>query len=147
MIRFLPIFLMIWHSAAVCGVYKWIDANGKVHYSDRKIAQTNANELKLAPSASDEEIAQSQKKLDDLKQQLEKSKKESTQNQENQKVEALNAAKQKKKCLDVSNEIEHIKYSRGVYYKDANHNKIYIDEQKRQEVTNRYQKYYNENCR
>ncbi len=147
MTKLLLISLMFWNSVAVSGIYKWIDADGKVHYSDKKIPQTNANEVKLAPSVSDEEIAHSQQKLNDLKQQLEKSKKESVQKQEKEKAETINFAKQKKKCLDVSNEVEHIKYSRGVYYKDANNNKIFIDEQKRQEMTSRYQKYYNENCR
>lgn len=147
MTKLVLIFLIFWSGVAISGIYKWTDADGKVHYSDKKVAQTNADEVKLAPSVSDEEIAHSQQKLNDLKQQLEKSKKESAQEQEKEKAEAVNLAKQKKKCLDASNEIEHIKYSRGVYYRDANNNKIYIDEQKRQAVTDRYQKYYNENCR
>lgn len=147
MTKLLLIFLIFWNNVAVSGIYKWIDADGSVHYSDKKLPQTNANEVKLAPSASHEEIALGQQKLNDLKQQLEKSKKETVQKQEKDKAAALNLAKQKQKCLDTSNEIEHIKYSRGVYYKDANNNKIFINEQKRQEVTGRYQKYYNENCR
>lgn len=141
------ILLIFCNNVAVSGVYKWTDADGKVHYSDKKMAQTNANELKLAPKATDEEVANSQQKLNDLNQQLEKSKKENAQKQEKEKTEAINLAKQKKKCLDASNEVEHIKYSRAVYYKDADNNKVYIDEQKRQEVASRYQKYYNENCR
>ena len=51
------------------------------------------------------------------------------------------------KCLEVSNELEHIKYARGVYYKDANNNKVYVDEKKRQDVINRHQKQYNQHCK
>lgn len=147
MTKLLLIFLMFWNGVAVSGIYKWIDADGKVHYSDKKLPQTNANEVKLAPSASNEEIAQSQQKLNDLNRQLEQSKKKRLKSKKKENAATLNLAKQKQKCLNANNEADHIKYARGVYYKDINRNKVFIDEKKRQELTDRYQKYYNENCR
>lgn len=145
--RLLAILLLIWSTSAVSGIYKWIDANGQVHYSDKKLPQTNVTEVKQAPKLSEQEYAHSQEKLSDLKQQLEQSKKDKIQKQEKEKQESAKLESQKIKCLEVSNELEHIKYARGVYYKDANNNKVYVDEKKRQDVINRYQKQYNQHCK
>lgn len=46
---FLPLSLTIALSVtslpAVCEIYKWVDANGKVHYSDKRSAQKNAQSM------------------------------------------------------------------------------------------------------
>lgn len=145
------ILLLCCNTTAIAGIYKWVDAQGQVHYSDKKTTQTNATtsvtELKQAPKLSQEDYARSQEKLGDLKQQLEQFKKEKMQKQEKENLALAKQAAQKKKCLEVSNELEHIKYARGVYYKDANNNKVYADDTKRQQVINRYQKHYDENCK
>ena len=62
--RMLTALLICAASSAAAGVYKWTDANGKVHYSDQPPPDTDAGKLSLtkpsgfsapdAPSASPE---------------------------------------------------------------------------------------------
>jgi septum formation inhibitor MinC len=142
----LIIFLLFWHNSAISAIYKWVDANGKVHYSDKKISQAPATVLKPAPKANQEDIAQAQEKTNRLKQQVDKAKQVKLQQEQKQKEDEVKMAQKKKKCLNVMDDLEHLKSTPKIYYKDEKGEKVFYDDNLRKEVNERYKQTYDENC-
>lgn len=56
----LILLLLLGHGLAQAGVYKWVDANGKTHFSDKAPAQENAERIEVdtRPSTTDPELEQ-----------------------------------------------------------------------------------------
>ena len=142
----LIIFLLFWNNPATSAIYKWIDANGKVYYSDKKITQARATELKSAPKANQEDISQAQEKTNRLKEQFDNAKKVKLQQEQKEKEDEVMMAEKKKKCLNVMDKLEHLKSTPRIFYKDENGEKVYYDNKTRKEVNERYRQAYDENC-
>ena len=49
----LSVILLIGHSAAWAEIYKWVDANGKVHFSDQAPAQQKAQKIDVDVSSAE----------------------------------------------------------------------------------------------
>ena len=146
MTRILIIFLLFWSTSAFSAIYKWIDADGKVHYSDKKISRAPASELKPASQANQEDIAQAQEKTNRLKQQLDHAKEVKVQEEQKQKEDEVKLAEKKRKCLNVMDGLEHLKSTPRLYYKDEKGEKVYYDDKLKKEVNERYRQAYDENC-
>jgi hypothetical protein len=144
--RILIIFLLFWSTSAISAIYKWVDADGKVHYSDKKVSQAPATELKPAPKANQEDIAQAQEKTNRLKQQLDNAKEVKLQKEQKQKEDEVKMAEKKKKCLNVMDDLENLKSTPGIYYKDEKGERVFYDDKLRKEVNERYRQAYDENC-
>ena len=142
----LLIFLLFWNNSAISAIYKWIDADGKVHYSDKKISQAPATELKAAPKPNQEDIAQAQEKTNRLKEQFDNSKKVKLQQEQKKKEDEVKMAAKKKKCLNVKDDLEHLKSAPKIYYKNEKGEKVFYDDDLRKEVNERYKQAYDENC-
>ena len=146
MTRVMIIFLLFWSTYAISAIYKWIDADGRVHYSDKKISQAAAKELKPAAKANQEEISQAQEKTNRLKEQFDNAKKVKLVEEQKQKEDEAKMAEKKRKCLNVLDDLEHIKSTPRIYYKDDKGEKVFYDDKSRKEVNERYQQAYDENC-
>ena len=99
--------LLTTNLALAAGIYKWVDEDGQVHYSQRPPADTQAEQLKGAPPPADDPEAV----RGDLQRQL-----DALDEQRAQRDEAFAEAdglgyleadpELAKKCLDLSEEVE-----------------------------------------
>ena len=146
--RFLGCVLLFLVAFAVhAGIYKWVDVDGKVHYSDKKEAATKQVTIKTQTSPQQEELSQSQQRYDKLIQ-SEKMHKLKKEEQLKKDAEAQTKLEDKKKrCLKLLDEIEHTKYARAVYYKSGDDKKVYVDDTTRDQHINKAQNIYDEHCR
>lgn len=140
------IVFMVFNVSVHAEIYKWVDADGKVHYSDKKLTKFNATQLKSAPKVSQDDISLAREKTNRINKQFDDIKKTKLREEERQKVNDAKLADKKKKCLDVMDKLDHIKHTPRLYYKDESGQKIYYDENLRKQVNQRYQQSYDENC-
>jgi vacuolar-type H+-ATPase subunit I/STV1 len=132
---------------AYAGVYKWVDAEGKVHYSDKRQAATSSTTVKMPSSPTQEELSQAQQRRDRLKQ-LEEMHRLKKEEQLKKDVEAqVKIEDKKKRCLKLLDEIEHAKYARAVYFKNALGEKVYVNDTTRNQHVGAAQSVYDQNCR
>ena len=140
------IVFIVYSVAAHAEIYKWIDDDGKVHYSDKKTTKSHATQLKSAPKVSQNDISQAQEKTNRINKQLADNKNAKLREEERQKAVDAKLAEKRKKCLDVMDKLDHIKHTPRLYYKDGSGQKIYYDETLRKQVNQRYQQAYDNNC-
>jgi Domain of unknown function (DUF4124) len=145
LIGYLPIFFVALNAHA--GVYKWVDAEGRVHYSDKKQVATKSTSIKVQPSPTMEELSQGQQRLDKLKasEKMNKLRKEEQQKKDIETQAKLE--KKKKDCLKLLDEIEHSKHAPAVYIKNEASEKVYVDDTVRNQHVDEAQSIYDENCR
>ena len=139
---------MLWVTfTAYAGIYKWVDTEGKVHYSDIKEASIKPTTIKTQPSPKQEELSQAQLRYEKLKQSEEMN---TAKKEEQQKKDAEAQVKledKKKRCLKLLDEIEHAKYAKSVYYENGDGERVYVDDAIRSKYLDTAQSTYDENCR
>lgn len=140
MILFLPV-------TALSAIYKWVDADGKVHYSDKKQTAAKPTAIKTQPGLSQEEMDQAQQRHQKLKQAEESAKMKQEAQRKKETEDQAKMAEKKKECLRLIDEIEHVKYAPAVYYKDKNGERVYVDDATRDQYLNKTQSAYDEHCR
>ena len=141
------LLILLLPATALPAIYKWVDAEGNVHYSDKKEATTKQTAIKTQPGPREEELSQAQQRYEKLKQ-SENSNKAKKEEQMKKDAEAQTKLEDKKKrCLKLLDEIEHAKYARSVYYKNGGGERVYVDDATRNKYLDRAQSTYDENCR
>ena len=103
--------------SAYAGVYKWVDADGKVHYGDRPNSGS-AKEIKVkpapSPSTGSKHTIENQKAIDSWL------KARDIERRNNKKREAAlkkERAKQQRKCAKLKNELSDLERGGVVWYK------------------------------
>lgn len=129
----LTISLLAFATASIADIYKWVDANGKVHYSNAPPPDVNGKKVKIEPQAptavdvpdaaatsaywkaKDEEF----RKRQDEKYQIEKS--------ANDKIALEDAEKRKKACEFHKKDFESVLNTRRHVVRSADGNEILED--------------------
>ena len=109
MLKFSCIILIVWSVSAQSEVYKSIDSNGKVHYSDKPIS-SKSNKIRLQTSAS--EIVQ-KKNPSELS-------KASQENKNEVKNNSLVKHENSEYCAGVKSEMEYNKSGGEIIVVDGN---------------------------
>lgn len=145
-INILIIFQLIMSPSAVAGVYKWVDEDGNVIYSDKPVSGKDADQVTIrkAPEQdrhSKERYKKRQRLLDVL------------QEERNEKITAAREkrkklAEQEQKCSALRKKLAKLKQASALYEKtdDPNNPKILTDEE-RKAAEEKYRQYLAENCR
>lgn len=99
-------------------VYKWVDENGKVHFSDKKIQPTaeeveiksnNSSLNQLPPQNPSNQTNSKQKYLDFLES-------ERQEKQEQKEKKKQQAAKQKRYCTNLKDQLQSYEEDRSLWY-------------------------------
>ncbi|MGI9288201.1 MAG: DUF4124 domain-containing protein [Pseudomonadales bacterium] len=145
-ISLLTIFLLIGHSATKAGIYKWVDANGKVHYSDKVPSQEKAQELDidLGPVEANPELEQYRQRNRAL---IKVWDEERNQLQSQQAEQRKQVAQQRQRCAKLQREYDSSRRAGFLYVprKDGERD-IYSDEQ-RAEYEQQLASYLRKRCK
>ena len=111
---FITLLLFIFMNATFsAGIYKWVDADGKVHYGDRP-TNDSAEKIKVRSGHKpDPKLLEHQQKRDRLLQVLDE---ERHEKRADQALAAQQKAEQEKKCSDAQDKLEQYKTA-GYLYK------------------------------
>ncbi len=133
--------------AAASEIYRWVDAEGNVHYGDRpsgdpteqRMALTYARTNSGAVSDRVQARQEAQTARDEARAEREKAEQEAAE-------EAEMAAERQKNCDRARATLETYLQSRRLYRADENGERVYLDDDERQEARSKLEKRIAENC-
>lgn len=125
-------------------VYKWVDANGVTHYSERPQPSGNAKELKLRDASPRQQgAAAASPSLTDKE--LEFRKRQTTRSQE-----AAMAAQEKavleQKCRNARAALNDLQATHRIFERDANGERVFLSDAQRDALVAKRQAEYSRNC-
>ncbi len=126
----LTLFLLVGHNVTQAGIYKWVDANGKVHYSDKAPARQKAQELDVdvGPVEANPELEQYRQRNRAL---LKVWDEERSQRQSQQTEKRQQLAQKRQRCAKLQREYDASRRAGYLYVprKDGERD-IYSDDQR-----------------
>ena len=139
--------LGLWSGPASGAIYKWVDENGKVHYSDQPPPEESSEELDIesdssstTPSLTDEEHRQKQQRLLDAyaKERADKKAERAKVAEEDEKLRVW--------CARAKDELRLMKQAGYLYDYDESGQKIIYSKEKRESATRAYAAEIEEKC-
>ena len=119
------------------GVYKWIDENGKIHYSDTPVASQPSVEMNIddsasQPSSGSDDVLSREEKRERLLQSMAEDRLEKKEQRERQK-----AIRQEKRaeCNRYRDQMRHYERASSLYRLDAEGNRVYMSDSARARAT------------
>lgn len=127
-------------------IYKWVDAQGQVHYDDKPPVDSqkklmNINEKSNAVRAISDDRAEKRKKLLEAIE----------EDRDKKKEKAAEAAKKKQKltrqCHEAKDQLKNYKSAGYLYDLDKNGNRINFSEEQKKKVITSLEKQISEHCK
>lgn len=126
-------------------LYKWTDAQGKVHYTDQPPA-ANAQTLKGTSTGQAQTTSQATQSLEAKDQEYKKRKKELDEARAKADKEAEQARIKRENCTKARNNLNNLQNSPRVYTTNAAGQRVYMDDTSRASALASSQKAVSENC-
>ena len=147
----LSLALLATSALAESEIYKWVDEEGNVHYSDCPPPPScDAETIQTEQEPDPSEVRKAQERLDRMLSEQEESRAEREQeklNRERQRVIAMQVAVARKRiCIRARQNLQVLQIQRPVFYIDENGNYVYLDEETRLSEIARMQKLIAVNC-
>lgn len=144
----LVIYFGLWSTPTVGAIYKWVDENGKVHYSDQPPPEEEdsqeidieSNSSSPTPTLTDEEHRQKRKRL------LDAYSKERADKEAEQAKTAAAEEKRRIWCARANDELRQMKQAGYLYDYDESGQKVIYSKEKRETATRQYAAEIEENC-
>lgn len=137
----LVIALLAFSGSLYSGVYKWTDADGKVHYGDRPVGGAEELRIKDSPRPSkrlsgqpDMDRKQSRQRLLEVYREEREEKKRLRQEQKAERK------KRKKSCINARGELERYQNAQGIYDMTESGEREYLSKEQRVQYINRLQR-------
>ena len=132
-------------------IYKWVDEEGNVHYSDSEPPPTHEPELiEVMPGPSEDEIKRAKQRLEALMAEQEESKalgEKDRLERERQQVAATQVAIEKKRvCIRARQNLHELLMRRPVYYIDDRGERVFLDDEMHVAEIGRMGELIAENC-
>ena len=130
-------------------IYKWVDANGNVHYGDRPDGvEGNPVEIVEIASARTSSVAVRAGIDARLSRQEEREKEKQTEAEAREGAAEAQRERDavKEQCANYRAELERLSYARRLYKTDDNGERIYLDESEMQQTRDELQARIRETC-
>lgn len=133
--------------AMASGIYKWTDDEGNVHYEDRPSGAQQEELMALSyrrtnPNAVQQRI-QNQAEANTARQE---SRAAAAEEEKTAEAKAAEAAENQKKCESYRARLQTFLQSRRLYREDDNGERVYLDDEQRQEARQRVEELIAEDC-
>ena len=128
-------------------IYKYVDANGNVHYGDRPSGEPTETRLALVTRSTNSDVVQSQ-----IEQRRERdaAREEARKAREGEEAEAAEARAEAEdraaKCQENRNRLVRFGEARRLFKQDENGERVYLDESERKDAENRVRELITEYC-
>ena len=139
--------LTIASGAVANEIYKWTDENGNVHYEDRPTGAATEERLYMTYSRTDSNAVQQRVKARvDARTAREDARAEAAESQKEAAESAAVAAERAQKCENSRARLDSYLQARRVYRTDENGERVYLDDQQRQEARQKAEEQVSEFC-
>jgi len=139
--------LTIASGAVANEIYKWTDENGNVHYEDRPTGAATEERLYMTYSRTDSNAVQQRVKARvDARTAREDARAEAAESQKEAAESAAVAAERAQKCENSRARLDSYLQARRVYRTDENGERVYLDDEQRQEARQKAEEQVSEFC-
>ena len=126
-------------------IYKWVDEDGNVHFSDHPPRQASkAEELRIESAPSDDIVREAQETRDRLKTKqqtsLDQRSAASEQKRLQAEVDQVRRDDRQRRCTKAREQIQSLDHHMPIYYIDESGNRIFFDDKKRADLIEFYQR-------
>ena len=141
--------LLVLSCASSAGVYKWIDEQGNVHYSDRPTTTQSSVEMDVEHSTSvstgrEQERLSRQEKRERLLQSMAEDRLEKQEQREKQRTKRQ---QNREKCNHYRDQMRHYKRANSLYKLDKDGNRVYVSDSDRAKATQNLQRRIKKYCK
>ena len=128
-------------------IYKHVDAEGNVHYTDRPSGQATEERLQVSYNRTNSAAVQSrvQNRLD-VEAKREEARAEAQKERQAAEVERATAEERAAKCADYRQKMKVMLEARRVYREDENGESVYLDDVARAEARTKAEELIKEHC-
>ena len=145
MFRIACAFIGFWvfSAAAAESIYKWVDEDGSVHFSDHPPRQTsNAEKLRIVSTPSDDVVREAQETRDRLKTKQQTSYDQRSAAHEQKRlqteVDQVRRDDRQRRCTKAREQIQSLDHHMPIYYVDQSGNRVFLDDTKRADLIELY---------
>jgi major membrane immunogen (membrane-anchored lipoprotein) len=128
-------------------IYKWTDENGNVHYEDRPTGAATEERLHMTYNRTDSSaVRQRTQARVDARTAREEAKTAAAESEKEAAENAAVAAERAQKCEKSRARLESYLQARRVYRTDENGERVYLDDEQRQEARQKAEEQISEFC-
>lgn len=131
----LATLLLVTAPGAIAEVYRWVDAQGQVHFEDRSQAQSSSGARSYTPPAAASENPQ--QRLDKTRKLLNAYQSERQQAREQQEQQKQELAKRTRQCAVARDNLRQYQQYGGIYRLDDDGKRVYLSDQERDTLMQR----------
>lgn len=121
--------------ASFAAIYKWVDDEGVIHYSETPPSGEKTQEMEMEPGPSENEIQQSRDRMERLleyQKQSDELRRESVEKKRQEKAaEQLEKVERKKRCIRAWQNLHELNIDRAVYSINEKGERVYLDDEMR----------------
>jgi uncharacterized protein HemX len=128
----LSVLLVLLAPATPAEVYRWVDAQGQVHYEDRSQSQSANDTRSYAPPVSAAENPQ--QRMEKTQKLLNAYQAERQQAREEREKHQKELEKRQRKCSVARDKLRQYQSYGGIYRLDKDGNRVYLGEQERNDL-------------
>ena len=145
MLRIAGVIIGFWVVSvpAAESIYKWVDEDGSVHFSDHPPPEVNRSEILSIDSApSDDIVREAQEQRDRLKteQRTRLDQQSVAREQDRLQTESEQAQRddRQRRCTKAREEIQSLDHHMPIYYIDETENQVFLEDKKRADLIEFY---------
>ncbi len=145
MLRIAGVIIGFWVPlvSAAESIYKWVDEDGSVHFSDHPPPEVNKSEkLRIESAPSDEEVREAQQKRDSLRSEQQSSHDQRIAAREQNRLQAelkqVQRDDRQQRCMKAHEEIQSLDHHMPIYYIDEGGDWVFLDDKERADLIKFY---------
>ena len=133
----------IFSASATESIYKWVDEDGSVHFSDHPPRQAiKAEKLPIESTPSDDVVREAQETRDRLKTKQQTSYDQRAAAREQTRLQAeleqVEREDRQRRCTKAHEQIQSLDHHMPIYYVDESGNRVFLDDNKRADLIELY---------
>ena len=124
-------------------IYKWVDEDGTVHYSDHPSRQViKSEELRIGSAPRDDVVREAREKRDRLKTRQQTSQIQRSAAREEKRLQAemeqVQRAERQRRCMKAHEQNQNLDHHMPIYYVDKTGNRVFLDDKNRVDLIEFY---------
>lgn len=147
--KYLLLFLLLLSGSVYAGPDKWVDEHGEVHYSDHPPKnQTNVEQLHFPdkPGAPPADNPYGRKSTAEMEADFQRAKAARDQEEKKEEKDRADAQTRQANCAGARNNLRLMEQSRRMFKMDQNGERVYMDDNQRQQQLDAAQQAVNQYC-
>ena len=140
------VLMLLFCSQAVAEIYKWVDDQGKVHYSDKPVKQ-DAQQLNIKTEDINKSKLSQQERLERRQRLLQAYDEDRAKRKEEDSKAEKQQQRLQRECVIAKDRLAQYERSTGLYDLDKEGNRVMLSEKERESVTDRLRQQIKQHCK